>query len=122
MSEHCLTLNVWSQSSNTNSSALKPVMFWVFGGGLGIGSIFQSLYNGSVLATKDVVFVSTNYRLGALGFLYANHSTAPGHAGFHDQNLALKWVGDPEFFYLMNFQLLIRCEIIFIISVVIKTR
>ena len=92
VSEDCLVLNVWSQSSNTNSSKLKPVMFWIYGGGLTIGSIFQWEYNGSVLATNDVIFVSANYRLGALGFLYGDDPTAPGNVGFYDQIVALKWV------------------------------
>ena len=67
-------------------------MFWIYGGALVMGSIFQNSYNGSVLATQDVVFVSTNYRLGPFGFLYGNDSTAPGNVGFYDQNLALIWV------------------------------
>ena len=90
-SEDCLVLNIWSQNAN-NGSDLKPVMFWIYGGALTIGSIYQTLYNGSVLATKDVVFVSTNYRLGPFGFLYRNDSEATGDMGFYDQNLALKWV------------------------------
>ena len=93
----CLVLNVWTQSSNTSSSKLKPVMFWIYGGALTIGTIFLDLFNGSVLATHDVVFVSTNYRLGAFGFLYGNDSTAPGNVGFYDQNLALKWVSNITF-------------------------
>ena len=94
LSEDCLFLNIWTQSSNSNSSQLKPVMFWIYGGGLSIGSIFQSIYNGSIYASQDVVFVSTNYRLGHLGFTYGGDSTAPGNVGFYDQVLALKWVRD----------------------------
>ena len=91
-SEDCLVLNIWSPYSFTESSKLKPVMFWIHGGGLLFGSIFDPKYNGSVLATKDVVFVSTNYRLGPFGFLYGNDSTAPGNVAFYDQVMALKWV------------------------------
>ena len=99
-SEDCLVLNVWTQISNTNSSNLKPVMFWIYGGALTMGSIFSIEFNGSVLSTHDVVFVSTNYRLGPFGFLYGNDSTAPGNVGFYDQNLALKWVRDMTLFPL----------------------
>ena len=67
-------------------------MFWIYGGGLSSGSIFQSVYNGSVLATHDIVFVSVNYRLGPLGFLYGGEESAPGNVGFFDQLLGLKWV------------------------------
>ncbi|CAG2120092.1 unnamed protein product, partial [Medioppia subpectinata] len=66
MSEDCLVLNIWT----TNTTALKPVMFWIYGGGLNSGSIFMEIYNGTALATKDVVVVSVNYRLGPFGFLY----------------------------------------------------
>ncbi|CAG2167820.1 unnamed protein product [Oppiella nova] len=57
-----------------------------------MGSIFQEYYNGSVLATNDVVIVSVNYRLGPLGFLYGGDDTSPGNVGFYDQLLGLKWV------------------------------
>ena len=67
-------------------------MFWIYGGGLSVGSIFQKDYNGRVLATHDVIFVSVNYRLGHFGFLYGGDESAPGNVGFYDQLLVLKWV------------------------------
>ncbi|CAG2102396.1 unnamed protein product [Medioppia subpectinata] len=88
LSEDCLVLNIWT----TNTTALKPVMFWIYGGGLAAGSIYQPEYNGSVLATNDVVVVSVNYRLGAFGFLYGDREDAPGNVGFYDQLLGMKWV------------------------------
>ncbi|CAG2102395.1 unnamed protein product [Medioppia subpectinata] len=87
-SEDCLVLNIWTP----NTTALKPVMFWIYGGGLTMGSIFQEWYNGSALATNDVVVVSVNYRLGPFGFLYGDREDAPGNVGLYDQLLALKWV------------------------------
>jgi acetylcholinesterase len=71
-------------------SKLKPVMFYIHGGGLSFGSVFTG--SGSVLATNDVVIASTSYRLGQLGFLYGDREDAPGNVGFYDQLLALKWV------------------------------
>ncbi|CAG2177705.1 unnamed protein product, partial [Oppiella nova] len=65
-------------------------MFWIHGGGLNGGSV--ELYNGSVLATNDVVVVAVNYRLGWFGFIYGDREDAPGNVGFYDQLLALKWV------------------------------
>ncbi|CAG2174984.1 unnamed protein product [Oppiella nova] len=91
-SEDCLVLNIWSPSSPSNES--KAVMFWIHGGALVLGSVFQDYYDGSVLATHDVVIVSTNYRLGLFGFLYGDREDAPGNVGFYDQLLALKWVRD----------------------------
>ncbi|CAG2181927.1 unnamed protein product, partial [Oppiella nova] len=81
ISEDCLVLNVWTSGLGD----LKPVMFWIHGGGLSGGSSFEEEYNGTVLATHDVVIVSTNYRLGSLGFLYGGREDAPGNVGFYDQ-------------------------------------
>ena len=67
-------------------------MFWIYGGGFQAGSIFETAFNGSILATNGIVFVSPNYRLGNFGFLYGNVSSAPGNVGLFDQLLALKWV------------------------------
>ncbi|CAG2172985.1 unnamed protein product [Oppiella nova] len=94
--EDCLVLNIWTPNMGNNSSSkqtsLKPVMFWIYGGGLATGSI--SKFNGGPLATHDIVFVAANYRLGPLGFLYGGREDAPGNQGFYDQLLALKWVRD----------------------------
>ncbi|CAG2170297.1 unnamed protein product [Oppiella nova] len=86
-SEDCLKLNVWT----TDLSASKPVMVWFHGGGFQYGSG----HNGEVLAVAgDVVVVTLNYRLGALGFLYGDRDDAPGNMGLWDQVLALEWVND----------------------------
>ncbi len=94
LSEDCLVLNIWSPELpvNTTHFKAKPVMFFIYGGGFAIGSIYQSLYDGRVLATNDVVVVTANYRLGAFGFLYGGQESAPGNMGLYDQTLALKWV------------------------------
>lgn len=92
LSEDCLVINVWTEFNENRSLPLKPVMFWIYGGAFKSGSIFMPQYNGSVLATHDVVFVSTNYRLGPLGFLYGGQESSPGNLGLYDQLLALKWV------------------------------
>jgi carboxylesterase type B len=94
LSEDCLVLNIWSPElpkSGTNFEA-KPVMFFIYGGGFAIGSIYQSIYGGQVLATNDAVVVTANYRLGNFGFLYGGPESAPGNMGHYDQTLALKWV------------------------------
>ena len=67
-------------------------MFWIHGGSFNTGTSFNISYNGSVLATHDVVIVTVNYRLGPFGFLYGAVETAPGNVGLYDQNFALKWV------------------------------
>ncbi len=95
--EDCLTLNVWT--SKPDPKAKLPVMVWIHGGGLVNGSSSQSIYDGAKLASKGVVVVSINYRLGAFGYLAhpalsaedkAHH--ASGNQGLFDQLAALKWV------------------------------
>ena len=88
MNEDCLFLNVWAPHNAKD----KPVMVWIHGGGLQMGSIWQTWYNALPLATFDVVVVAVNYRVGPLGFLYDGTDEAPGNAGLYDQLLALKWV------------------------------
>ncbi|XP_054165692.1 cholinesterase-like, partial [Oppia nitens] len=93
--EDCLVLNVWSPNNdNKTPDILKPVMFWIHGGGLLYGSSFQKQYNGSALAAHDIVVVSINYRLSWFGFLFGDNVSAPGNVGLFDQVLALEWVRD----------------------------
>jgi para-nitrobenzyl esterase len=110
-SEDCLTLNVWTPEvpEDPRGATGRPVMVWIHGGGFtsGSGSVF--LYRGSQLVRHgDVVVVTINYRLGALGFLGHRALSDPdgllGNWGLHDQVAALRWVrahiaqfgGDPE--------------------------
>jgi para-nitrobenzyl esterase len=99
-SEDCLTLNVWTpqvpEHPTTKPGTGKPVMVWIHGGGFtsGSGSVF--LYRGGQLVRNgDVVVVTINYRLGALGFL-GHHMLGDhdffGNWGLHDQVAALHWV------------------------------
>ncbi|XP_070195105.1 cholinesterase-like isoform X2 [Littorina saxatilis] len=90
VSEDCLNLNVYAP--NPPSNTLLPVMFWIYGGAYTTGT--AAFYNGTELASKGVVVVTTNYRLGALGFLSTQDSVCPGNNGLLDQILALKWVKD----------------------------
>lgn len=105
-SEDCLYLNVWVPDGATAGSRL-PVMVFIHGGAFFSGSSsagmpLGNLYDGTYLAAAgEVIVVTFNYRLGALGFLAqdGNHNF-----GFADQILALHWVqmnianfgGDPK--------------------------
>ena len=64
-SEDCLYLNVWSPASRAQP---LPVMVWLHGGGYTIGAGSLPPYDGKALASRDVVVVTVNYRLGHLGF------------------------------------------------------
>ncbi|MEO1963992.1 carboxylesterase family protein [Hyphomonas sp.] len=95
-SEDCLTLNVWAGAD----AETAPVIVWIHGGSLRIGSSAEPMYDGSEFADRGVVFVSINYRLGVLGYLaHADLSAeAPdgvsGNYGLRDQIAALQWVRD----------------------------
>ncbi|RXN20147.1 fatty acyl- hydrolase medium chain-like isoform X4 [Labeo rohita] len=90
VSEDCLYLNIYTPVKPGEDAKL-PVMVWIHGGGLVLGS--ASLYDGSVLsAYQDVVVVLIQYRLGLLGFFSTGDEHAPGNYGFLDQIAALKWV------------------------------
>ena len=63
MSEDCLYLNIWSPKDKNSDQSLKPVLFWIHGGGLTAGSSVEKFYSGHVLAAKgDIVVVTINYR------------------------------------------------------------
>lgn len=93
--EDCLTLNVWTPASD---NAARPVMVWLHGGGFYSGSGSGTMYDGANLSRRgDVVVVSINHRLGALGFLHLAYLTdAPEsvNVGMLDIVLALEWIRD----------------------------
>lgn len=104
-SEDCLYLNIWVPEDTNDDSFLKTVMVWIHGGAYFSGSSDLELYNGDVLASiGDVIVVSLNYRLGALGFLSTIYDDLSGNMGMYDQVVALQWIkenieffgGDPE--------------------------
>ena len=95
-SEDCLFLNVYTPACD---SAARPVMVWIHGGGFINGSSSTPWYDGTSLAQRgDVVVVTLNYRLGALGFLWLgdldDRYRSSGVNGLLDQAAALVWVRD----------------------------
>ncbi|KAL8593931.1 hypothetical protein ACOMHN_032351 [Nucella lapillus] len=92
LSEDCLYLNVWVPRTNPPYRH-KAVMVWIYGGGYYSGTSTLDIYDGKYLAAEnDVIVVSFNYRMGALGFLNLQPPEAPGNAGMMDQRMALEWV------------------------------
>ncbi|XP_071950076.1 cholinesterase-like [Antedon mediterranea] len=91
LDEDCLNLNVWVPYPRPIGAA---VMVWIYGGSYFGGVASLDVYDGKTLAAEqNVIVVSMNYRLGAIGFL-AMGDEAPGNAGLFDQALALQWVQD----------------------------
>jgi para-nitrobenzyl esterase len=107
MAEDCLAINVWTPKVD---SGKRPVMVFIHGGAFVEGSARNTWYDGASLArTGDVVVVTLQYRLGALGFLELSEIAGPefaesGNLGILDQIAALGWVqknvdrfgGNPE--------------------------
>jgi len=97
-SEDCLSLSIWTAAGSED--AMLPVMVWIHGGGFFSGAGDEKRHDGSVLASKGVVLVHFNYRLGVLGFLAHPELTAEspydasGNYGLMDQIAALEWVRD----------------------------
>ncbi|AKE89484.1 MULTISPECIES: carboxylesterase/lipase family protein [Rhodococcus] len=95
--EDCLSLNIWAPEPDGEP---RPVMVWIHGGAYVLGYSGQRIYDGRLLAERgDVVVVTVNYRLGALGFLdFSSFSTAgttfESNVGLRDQIAALEWVRD----------------------------
>ena len=108
MSEDCLTLNIWTRSGDVDEK--RPVIVFIHGGAFTSGSGSVPIYDGTAMASKGVVFVTINYRLGIFGFMAHPDLTAEsaeqfsGNYGLLDQIEALKWVqsnigqfgGDPD--------------------------
>jgi para-nitrobenzyl esterase len=106
--EDCLYLNVWT--NNLDSDEKRPVMVWIYGGANVNGYSNEPNYYGDALASRGVVFVSINYRVGVMGFMgHAGLSAesdngVSGNYAILDQIAALKWVqenigafgGDPD--------------------------
>jgi len=108
ISEDCLFLNVWTPDAKP-AQAL-PVLVWIHGGGFTGGGATVPVYDGAALASRGIVVVTINYRLGVYGFLShpalrkENPEHASGNYGLLDQIAALRWVrenirafgGDPR--------------------------
>ena len=102
--EDCLKLNVFAPERAPET--LLPVLVWFHGGSNRTGSAndslgfgLPSLYDGARLratASRDVVVVTVNYRLGVFGFLahplLSAEQGASGNYGLMDQQAALRWV------------------------------
>tara|TARA_R110000744_G_scaffold14338_2_gene40826 strand:+ start:1450 stop:3078 length:1629 start_codon:yes stop_codon:yes gene_type:complete len=108
VSEDCLYLNIWTPT--TRNMKDLPVMVYFYGGGNVAGDASENRYDGESMAKKDIVVVTTNYRLNVFGNLAhpdlsaESPYKASGNYGQMDQHMALQWVqknigafgGDPK--------------------------
>ncbi|XP_078684143.1 fatty acyl-CoA hydrolase precursor, medium chain-like [Branchiostoma floridae x Branchiostoma belcheri] len=100
-SEDCLFLNVFTP--NVSDTAGLPVMLWLHGGGMAIGS--ADTYPAEIPTFfNNVVMVTINYRLSGLGFMPTRDADTDGNYAVLDVVKALQWVqsnirnfgGDPD--------------------------
>ena len=97
-SENMLGLNVWTPGLDDRK---RPVMVWFHGGGFITGSGSSTVYDGVRLASRgDIVLVTVNHRLNALGYLYLGGLEGgeayadSGNIGNLDMVQSLEWVRD----------------------------
>jgi para-nitrobenzyl esterase len=95
--EDMLKLNIWTPSL----TGKRPVMFYIHGGGFQFGSSYElPSHEGAQMARHhDVVQISVNHRLNALGFLDVSEIGGSAYAdsvnvGMTDLVAALQWVHD----------------------------
>lgn len=89
-SEDCLFLDVYVPREG---SGPFPVMLFFPGGRFEQGTAGTLLYNGQWQANNTgIIQIATNYRLGALGFLYSGVDGVEGNFAIQDQQMALKWI------------------------------
>ncbi|PAV71031.1 hypothetical protein WR25_19953 [Diploscapter pachys] len=110
-SEDCLYLNVFTPNSSIRSDTL-PVLVWIHGGSWTSGYANSDI-NVDVLTenflSRGIIFVSVNYRLGALGFMHNMHDETANY-GLWDVLMSLSWIkrniqkfgGDPNNITLMG--------------------
>ncbi|GAA2590454.1 carboxylesterase family protein [Actinomadura fulvescens] len=94
MDEDCLTLTIATPEADARR---RPVLVWIHGGGNVSGAGSWDWYDGrSFCRDGDLVFVSINYRLGPLGYLYMGEEDGTAHGNFwlSDMLAALRWVRD----------------------------
>lgn len=106
-SEDSLYLNVWTPAAD--SDAMLPVAVWLYGGACIGGYCAEKEFDGAEYASRGVILVTLNYRLGLFGFmchplLAEENNGSCGNYGIFDQIASLKWVkenikafgGDPD--------------------------
>lgn len=107
VSEDCLYINVWTAAKSAGEK--RPVIVWIHGGGFASGSPSIPAYQGTEYAKRGLVYVSSVYRVGPMGFLaHPDLSKESGRGsgcyGIQDQVAGLKWIqeniakfgGDPD--------------------------
>uniref|UniRef100_A0A0K0EPI2 COesterase domain-containing protein n=1 Tax=Strongyloides stercoralis TaxID=6248 RepID=A0A0K0EPI2_STRER len=89
VSEDCLYLNIYTPDVSKVSSQSYPVLVFFHGGNNQWGS--SSDWPGHILASRGMVVVTVNYRLGPFGYMSLGDRET-GNYGLQDQRCALNWI------------------------------
>ncbi|XP_059048170.1 venom carboxylesterase-6-like [Achroia grisella] len=87
--ENCLTMNLMVPNKASEKN-LVPVLVYIHSGAFagGNGNMARTQY----LSRHDVIVITFNYRLGAIGFACLGTEETPGNAALKDQVAALRWI------------------------------
>ncbi|CAG9795648.1 unnamed protein product [Diatraea saccharalis] len=109
-SEDCLFLSVHTPRLPTNNELKMPVIVFLYNENFQVAYNASKEYGPDFFMKEEVIIVTLQHRLGALGFLSFNDNLLPGNNGLRDVLLALKWIqtnihkfgGDPQKITLMG--------------------
>lgn len=98
-SEDCLNLNLYTPCLHKK----LPVLIEIYGGAFQKGNN-QKMDPVYVVGNDEFVYITINYRVGVLGYLYLEDYPTSGNNGLLDQIEAIRWVyenveyfgGDPQ--------------------------
>ncbi|XP_063229236.1 esterase E4-like [Bacillus rossius redtenbacheri] len=105
MSEDCLFLNVYTTKlPHGRSNPRRPVVVFFNPGGFYGFTGHSAILGPQYLLDHELILVTNNYRLGALGLLSTGDGVLPGNYAMKDQVAVLRWVrqnigafgGDPD--------------------------
>lgn len=99
-SEDCLRLTITVPTDKLKAGEQLPVVVFIHGGAFFLNSGERPYYSPSEMCNAalehdlPIIFVSINYRLGALGFLHSSSAAdlIPANNGLHDQLRAFEWI------------------------------
>ncbi|KAK5638641.1 hypothetical protein RI129_012936 [Pyrocoelia pectoralis] len=88
--EDCLYVNIFVPTKNPTGQELFDVFVHFHSGGFNFG--YGNSYGPKYLMDINVILITVNYRLGALGFLSTEDDVVPGNNGMKDQSASLRWI------------------------------
>ncbi|EAT47346.1 AAEL001517-PA [Aedes aegypti] len=104
--EDCLYLNVYTPYVRVSKRPRPsmPVLVWIHGGSFTEGSSETDIFGSEFILDEEVIMVTFNYRLSALGFLGIEDLNIASNLGLKDQSEVFRWVkrnirsfgGDPK--------------------------